>query len=96
MISTLPKVYGYCSIEFGSGDQAWVAICEDGRAITSHLSSSASWGAHDVGPVWKRDIYAKVFGEGFEIEYIALPVGELPPDSVFEANQKRAALEAQS
>lgn len=68
----LPKIFVWCN---GCSPQ-WhnaSAITEDGFGIGGHVCSSHGFIAHDMGvdkDGWKRDIYAKYYPDGFEVEYV--------------------------
>ena len=88
------KVYAFCNSGSGTDMQTWMAMAETGEVITSHFSSSRAWGIHDVGPDWKTEHYEKVFGEGFEVDYIVVPDRQPPPAEVVEANRKLGEIAA--
>ena len=56
-------------------DVIGTALCEDGRGLTSHLSSNVSWGKHDMGLTsdWKHDWYDETCPEGWTLEYVEDP-----------------------
>lgn len=58
---------------WGPGDVVSYALCEDGTALASHLSSNESWARHDMGLTsnWKHDRYDAHCGEGgWELEWV--------------------------
>jgi hypothetical protein len=69
-----PKIFVFCN---GCSPQwhSFVALAEDGTGLTGHICSSHGWAAHDMGvdeDGWKRDIYAKHYPDGFEVEYVEI------------------------
>lgn len=70
-MTALPKIFVFCN---GCSPQwhNFVAIAEDGTGLTGHVCSHHGYAAHDMGVNengWKRDIYAKHYPDGFEVEY---------------------------
>jgi hypothetical protein len=67
-----PKIFVFCN----SCSPQWhhfAAIAEDGTALAGHICSHHGYAAHDMGvdeKGWKRDIYAKHYPDGFEVEYV--------------------------
>jgi hypothetical protein len=81
------KVYAFCNSGNGTDMQTWIAIAETGEILTSHFSSSRTWGIHDVGPEWKAEAYAKVLGADVDVDYIVVDEGKAPPAEVVELNR---------
>lgn len=87
-LGTKPIVWAWCNNAFGTDDQAWVAISDDGRLIAQHVSSNREWGQHDVGPTGghARD-YLRVLGT-VDVLYRVQPDGDGPPPYVLERLKK--------
>jgi hypothetical protein len=82
-----PVVWALC-VGTLAADQCWVAYAEDGQEIASHVSSSASWGARDVGPdgfYFDRYIELLDIATGDEVDYRTVPVGGDVPSAVRRA-----------
>jgi hypothetical protein len=87
--ASVPVVYAWTT---GAvfGDENWVAVCEDGELMASHVSSSREWGQRDVhlgfGAVAER--YRAKFGGLGLIYYlfVVVPAGKRPPIEVLMAN----------
>lgn len=78
-----PIVWAFCNGEM-FGDQEWIAVADDGRVITAHVSSNESWGRHDVSPEgFHRGRYVEILGTD-QVDYRVLPLGASPPDHVRE------------
>lgn len=86
------KIYQFCQGKWGSGDQVWVALAEDGTFIKSHISSSRAWGISDTGPQGLgRSVYEQRYGPEFdrELTFIVCPEGEGPPDDVLARHRAK-------
>lgn len=86
-------VYQMMTVKWGTGDQGWVAVHEDGRPITSHISSHRWWGIHDTSPEFKREAYEAVLGgpvEDFNIQFVVIDEGKTLPPDVLARNQALA------
>ncbi len=89
-----PIVWAFCNGHV-FGDQAWLAVTDDGVVLAEHVSSSEWWGARDVGPEqWphRRQRYVEVLGTA-EVDYRVLPLGQAPPDYVLTRVLDRAEAE---
>lgn len=68
----LPKIFVFCN-GCSPGWHTFVALTEDGEGLCGHLCSDHGYAFHDMGvrdDGWKRDIYAKRYPDGFEVEYV--------------------------
>jgi hypothetical protein len=71
-VSDKPKIFVFCN---GCSKQwhSFVAIAEDGKVLTGHICSHHGYARHDMGvdeSGLKRDIYARHYPDGFEVEYV--------------------------
>ena len=57
------------------GDVMGFALAEDGKCLTSHLSSNEQFSKHDLGLTsdWKHDKYQEHYPDGFELEWVDDP-----------------------
>lgn len=74
MMGSKKKIYGFSNTISRRGDRLVVAISEDGDILATHVSSSDSWGVHDLGmdgrTKWKHDVYDASYPDGWECEYV--------------------------
>jgi hypothetical protein len=91
--ASVPVVYAWTTGEV-FGDQGWVAVCEDGELMASHVSSSREFGQLDVHVSFGRVLgryRAKFGGIGDEFYlFVVVPEGKRPPLEVMRANEKWA------
>lgn len=82
------RVYLWCDSGTGSGAEHWMALAEDGEAVTSHICSSAQFARLDLHDRKAAD-YQRKFGpaaaEGVHYEL----AWQMPPAEVI---QRHAAL----
>lgn len=90
-----PVVWAFCNGTIGLGDQQWVAIADDGRIITTHVSGSRSWGRWDVSPQRNSNAYSYVLGTA-DVDYRVLPDGQGPPPGVRERYDALVAAQART
>lgn len=93
----VPIVYAWCAGLFGVGpdpDEVWVAMCDDGEVLVTHVSSSRRYGPSDVHLEFasRRALYEAKFGGLTEGHYrfVVLPEGEKPPPQAWAANRRWA------
>ena len=66
------KIYVFCN----SCEPQWhsaTALSDEGLFLAGHVCSHHGFIAHDMGvdeDGWKRDIYARAYPDGFEVEYV--------------------------
>ena len=68
----MKKIYVFCN-GCSPGWHNFLAIAEDGACLAGHVCSHHGYAAHDMGVDengWKRDIYAKHYPDGYEVEYV--------------------------
>ena len=68
----VPTIYVFCN-GCSPGWHNFVAVAEDGTGLAGHVCSDHGYADHDMGVIetgWKRDIYAKHYPEGFDVEYV--------------------------
>lgn len=92
--ASVPVVYAWTTGEV-MGDEGWVAVCEDGELMASHVSSNREFGQRDVHTSFGRvaDRYREKFG-GLGSEFyvfVVVPEGKRPPLEVMRANEAWAA-----
>lgn len=93
----LPKIYVFKNGSLGSSDGVYFAVAEDGECLASHVSSCDSWAMHDMGVDengWKRDIYAKHYPNGFDVEFVESDQMESHP-GLLAAIEKNKQLKAE-
>ena len=70
-----PKIYVLCN-SCAPQWHAAMAMAEDGTCLAAHVCSSHGFIPHDMGideDGWKRDLYAKHYPGGFEVEWVEKP-----------------------
>lgn len=88
------KIYAFANGDW-AGDYLGVGMAEDGAVLASHVSSSETWLAHDLGATsqCEHERYAAHYPDGFEVEYV--PLVELSSHAgllaAVKANQAQAA-----
>lgn len=92
--ASVPVVYAWMTGQT-LGDKSWVAVCDDGELMASHVSSSREFGRRDVhlGFAAVADRYRSKFG-GLSAEhylFVVVPEGRRPPAEVMEANARWAS-----
>lgn len=91
--ASVPVVYAWTTGTV-MGDEGWVAVCEDGELMASHVSSGREFGQRDVHRTFGRvaDRYRDKFG-GLGSEFylfVVVPEGKRPPLEVMKANEEWA------
>jgi hypothetical protein len=90
------KIFVACEPAVGwGGDVVSYALCEDGKCLASHISSSDYWAQHDMGFTsnWKHKEYAEHCPEGFELEWVEDPENHPGWLAAYALNQELAKAE---
>jgi len=72
-------IYGFFNSHQEFGDSVGIAIAEDGEVLATHVSSSESFSAHDLGMnascTWRHESYTKKYPKGWHCEFVRIRDG---------------------
>ena len=92
MPKTETRLKIFCFVNSGANTdmQGVMAMCEDGRCLAGHCSSTLDWAKHDIGLTsdWKHADYKEHCPDGYELEWIDDPRNHAGLDVACAKNQE--------
>ena len=89
-MGTTKKIFVFMNSGRGTDWIEGMALCEDGRYIAGHVSSSEGFFKHDMGLTsdWHHDDYKSACPDGYELVYVDDPRNHEGLMAAYKLNQE--------